>query len=52
MGQLHRPILALILIMYLSTAFKEAESLKDEYVSTEHLLIALLQSKGVVSAPY
>ncbi len=32
----------------LSTAFKEAESLKDEYVSTEHLLIALLQSKGAV----
>jgi ATP-dependent Clp protease ATP-binding subunit ClpB len=34
----------------LSTAFKEAESLKDEYVSTEHLLIALLQSKGVVGS--
>ncbi len=32
----------------LSAAFKEAESLKDEYVSTEHLLIALIESKGFI----
>ena len=30
----------------LDQAFKEAESLKDEYVSTEHLLLALVESGG------
>src|SRR5579872_3382843 len=29
-----------------SQAFKEAENFKDEYVSTEHLLLALTQQKG------
>jgi ATP-dependent Clp protease ATP-binding subunit ClpB len=28
-------------------AFKEAEALKDEFVSTEHLLIAIAEAKGV-----
>src|SRR5271154_7115353 len=27
-------------------AFKEAENFKDEYVSTEHLLLALARAKG------
>jgi ATP-dependent Clp protease ATP-binding subunit ClpB len=30
----------------LENAFKEAENLKDEYISTEHLLIALLTDKS------
>ena len=30
----------------LDQAFKEADKFKDEYVSTEHLLLALTQSKG------
>ncbi len=30
----------------LEQAFKEAENFKDEYVSTEHLLLALLRAKG------
>jgi hypothetical protein len=29
-----------------SRAFKEAENFKDEYVSTEHLLLALARSEG------
>ncbi|MGM0365686.1 MAG: ATP-dependent chaperone ClpB [Actinomycetota bacterium] len=32
----------------LNNAFKEAENLKDEYVSTEHILIAMAQSSGSV----
>ncbi|MCG9479951.1 MAG: ATP-dependent chaperone ClpB [Actinomycetia bacterium] len=32
----------------LNTAFKEAESLKDDYVSTEHILIAMANSGGPV----
>ena len=34
----------------LETAFKEAEALGDAYVSTEHLLLALLENKDDVSA--
>ncbi len=30
----------------LTTAFKEAESLKDEYVSTEHIIIAMAEGRG------
>ena len=30
----------------LDQAFKEAENFKDEYVSTEHLLLALAKQKG------
>ncbi len=30
-------------------AFKEAESLKDEFISTEHLLIAVAETKGTKS---
>ncbi|MBI4378633.1 MAG: AAA family ATPase [Nitrospinae bacterium] len=33
-----------------SNAFKEAERLKDEYVSTEHLLTAITDEKGGVSS--
>ena len=33
-----------------TNAFKEAERLKDEYVSTEHLLIAIADEKGGVSS--
>lgn len=32
----------------LNNAFKEAEQLKDEYVSTEHILISMAQSSGKV----
>ena len=32
----------------LNTALKEAEQLKDDYVSTEHLLIALSESKSKI----
>lgn len=32
----------------LNSAFKEAEQLKDEYVSTEHILISMAQSSGKV----
>jgi ATP-dependent Clp protease ATP-binding subunit ClpB len=34
----------------LETAFKEMEQLKDEYVSVEHLLIALSEASGTTSA--
>ena len=30
----------------LDQAFKEADNFKDEYVSTEHLLLAIAQAKG------
>jgi ATP-dependent Clp protease ATP-binding subunit ClpB len=30
----------------LNTAFKEAEKLKDDYVSTEHIIIAMSEGKG------
>jgi ATP-dependent Clp protease ATP-binding subunit ClpB len=33
-----------------TNAFKEAERLKDEYVSTEHLLIAIADEKGGISS--
>src|SRR5712692_4630370 len=33
----------------LKTAMKEAEGLKDEYISTEHLLLALLEGKNVAA---
>jgi len=33
----------------LKTALKEAEALKDQYVSTEHLLLALVESKGAAA---
>jgi ATP-dependent Clp protease ATP-binding subunit ClpB len=37
------------LIQLLDTALKEAQSLKDEYVSTEHLLLALVPGKSQAS---
>ena len=33
----------------LNTAFKEAQQLKDEFVSTEHLLIAMSEGRGKVA---
>jgi ATP-dependent Clp protease ATP-binding subunit ClpB len=33
----------------LKTAMKEAEGLKDDYISTEHLLLALLEGKNVAA---
>ncbi len=40
-----------VLTRVLEQAFKEAEHFKDEYVSTEHLLLALAEEKnGVVQA--
>jgi ATP-dependent Clp protease ATP-binding subunit ClpB len=33
----------------LKSALREAEGLKDEYVSTEHLLLALLEGKGTAA---
>ena len=47
-GQGSRPI-SPKLNSVLETAFKEADRLKDEYVSTEHLLLALAQTKGMES---
>src|SRR5262245_25517444 len=33
----------------LKTGLREAEALKDQYVSTEHLLLALLEGKGAAA---
>ena len=33
----------------LKSALKEAESLKDDYISTEHLLLALIEGKNVAA---
>ena len=41
----HRPISA-ALDALLEAAFRQADRLKDEYVSTEHLLLALVEAKG------
>ncbi|MBZ5524186.1 MAG: ATP-dependent chaperone ClpB [Acidobacteriia bacterium] len=41
-----QPQLAAAMQKALDQAFKEAEQFKDEYVSTEHLLLALAKAKG------
>ena len=45
-GSNAQPGLAVALTKVLEQAFKEAENFKDEYVSTEHLLLALAQEKN------
>ena len=41
-----QPGLAQALQKVLEQGFKEAENFKDEYVSTEHLLLALSKAKN------
>ncbi len=43
-----QPGLSQSLTRVIEASFKEAENFKDEYVSTEHLLLALTQAKGDV----
>ena len=45
-GSNAQPGMAVALTKVLEQAFKEAENFKDEYVSTEHLLLALAQEKN------
>jgi ATP-dependent Clp protease ATP-binding subunit ClpB len=45
-GSTSQPGLSGALQKVLDRAFKEAEDFKDEYVSTEHLLLALTEQKG------
>ena len=45
-GASAQPGLSNALTKVLDQAFKEADNFKDEYVSTEHLLLALAQAKG------
>jgi ATP-dependent Clp protease ATP-binding subunit ClpB len=45
-GSSAQPGLSSAMQKVLDRAFKEAENFKDEYVSTEHLLLALTEQKG------
>ncbi|HVG27206.1 MAG TPA: ATP-dependent chaperone ClpB [Acidobacteriaceae bacterium] len=45
-GASQQPGMGAALSKVLDGAFKEAENFKDEYVSTEHLLLALARQKG------
>ncbi len=45
-GASQQPGMGAALTKVLDQAFKEAENFKDEYVSTEHLLLALAKAKG------
>ncbi|MDE1163597.1 MAG: ATP-dependent chaperone ClpB [Acidobacteriaceae bacterium] len=45
-GASAQPGLGQVLTKVLDQAFKEADNFKDEYVSTEHLLLALAGAKG------
>jgi ATP-dependent Clp protease ATP-binding subunit ClpB len=45
-GAAQQPGLGSALTKVLDQAFKEADNFKDDYVSTEHLLLALAQQKG------
>ncbi len=49
-GSNAQPGMAVALTKVLEQAFKEAENFKDEFVSTEHLLLALAQEKNSVVA--
>jgi ATP-dependent Clp protease ATP-binding subunit ClpB len=49
-GSNAQPGMAVALTKVMEQAFKEAENFKDEYVSTEHLLLALAQEKNGVVA--
>ena len=44
-GAAAQPHLSAIMSQVLDQAFKEADTFKDEYVSTEHLLLALRDNK-------
>jgi ATP-dependent Clp protease ATP-binding subunit ClpB len=44
-GSAQQPIMSNALNQLLERAFKEADTFKDEYVSTEHLLLAITQLK-------
>jgi ATP-dependent Clp protease ATP-binding subunit ClpB len=45
-GASQQPGIGAALTKVLDQAFKEADNFKDDYVSTEHLLLALAQAKG------
>src|SRR6202012_6222851 len=45
-GSAQQPGLSATLTKVLDGAFKEAENFKDDYVSTEHLLLALAKQKN------
>ncbi len=45
-GASQQPGMSSALTKVLDSAFKEAENFKDDYVSTEHLLLALAAAKG------
>jgi ATP-dependent Clp protease ATP-binding subunit ClpB len=45
-GSAQQPTLSQKLARVMDQAFKEAERFKDEFVSTEHLLLAIAQEKG------
>src|ERR1700691_2247445 len=45
-GSAQQPGLSNTLTKLLDSAFKEAETFKDDYVSTEHLLLALAKLKN------
>src|SRR6201996_1829840 len=45
-GAAAQPGLGLAMQKGLEASFKEAENFKDDYVSTEHMLLALAASKG------
>jgi ATP-dependent Clp protease ATP-binding subunit ClpB len=45
-GQAAQPSLSQQMSKVLDQAFKQADLFKDEYVSTEHLLLAIAQAKG------
>src|ERR1700735_1401868 len=47
-GSNAQPGMSVALTKVLEQAFKEAENFKDEYVSTEHLLLALADERGGV----
>jgi ATP-dependent Clp protease ATP-binding subunit ClpB len=47
-GASQQPGMGAALTKVLDQAFKEAENFKDEYVSTEHLLLALSAQKGEI----
>src|SRR5205085_5108503 len=51
-GGAGQPHLAAASQKVLDQAFKEAEKFKDEYVSTEHLLLAMSQEKDKGNEPY
>ena len=46
-GSTQEPALSKELKLVLEGAFREAEQLKDEYVSSEHILLALMEKEGL-----